>query len=418
MSVNESVLCWGRHCPRRGAAEPVPDCLSPVRTVARRVQLLGACEALFLALLFGAGSLAFAQANDPDGYGDGYQSGAYGRVRSADQGGTILRADGEGSESDRATVNAPLFPGDLLRTDAGQRVEVQLAGGSMVRIDSESELVFQSLPNPSAKFQDNTILVLRSGVIRVTSRLGENEEFRIDTPDAAVYLNGEGEFRVAAGDRNGTRVASLRGVAEVVGNDASVLVRGGMGTLVTSGSAPSDAACLQRADVGRIRPLVRIARRRVPRERSLRRSRCAGGRSRRGPSVLRRALDAGPVGRGRRLRRRVVSDRRVRRLAPVLRRVLVVRPRRLLLGLERALGLGALPLRLLAMDRLASLVLGARARLRRRVGLVVLGIVQRRLGAARLLGPPRMVGWTALRGLLRSALLDVRELRPHSVAGT
>ena len=35
---------------------------------------------------------------DDDGYGDGYQSGAYGRVRSADAGGTIVRAD---AESDR-----------------------------------------------------------------------------------------------------------------------------------------------------------------------------------------------------------------------------------------------------------------------------------------------------------------------------
>lgn len=204
-----------------------------------RTQFRSMTTAATLTLLLGFSAPAFAQATEPDGYGDGYQSGAYGRIRSADSGATILRADGEGSESDRATVNSPLFPGDVLRTGDDQRVEIQLAGGSMIRIDGDSELLFQSLPNPSAKFQDNTVLALKTGVIRVTSRLAEKEEFRIDTSDAAVYLNGEGEFRVAAGDRNGTRVESLRGVAEVVGNEASVLVRGGTGTVVASGSAPA-----------------------------------------------------------------------------------------------------------------------------------------------------------------------------------
>jgi hypothetical protein len=185
--------------------------------------------------LFGA---ALAQATDDDGYGDGYQSGAYGRVRSADAGGTIVRADAESVESDKASVNAPLFPGDVLRTDGDQRVEVQLAGGSTVRIDHGGEVVFQSLPNASAKFKDNTVLALNAGVMRVTSRLDDKEDFRIDTRDASIYLLGEGEFRIATDDRGSTRVASLRGVAEVVGNEASVLVRGGMITSVVSGSAP------------------------------------------------------------------------------------------------------------------------------------------------------------------------------------
>jgi len=179
-----------------------------------------------------------AQADDPNGYGDGYQSGAYGRIRAADGGATIVRADGERGASDIASVNAPLFPGDTLRTDGSQRVEVQLAGGTTVRIDASGDVAFQSLPSPSAKFKDNTVIVLNAGVIRVESHLGEKEEFRIDTRAASVYLLGEGEFRVATDDRGGLRVGSLRGVAEVVGNEASVLVRGGMGTSVVAGSVP------------------------------------------------------------------------------------------------------------------------------------------------------------------------------------
>jgi len=186
-----------------------------------------------------AGSV-FGEASDPDAYGDGYQSGAYGRVRSADAGATLVRADGASDDSDRVSVNAPVFPGDTLRTDASQRVEVQLAGGTTVRVDRGGEVVFQSLPSPSAKYQDNTVLVLGHGAMRVTSRLGDKEEFRIDTRDASVYLLGDGDFRIEADDRGGTRVASLRGVAEVVGNDTSVLVRGGTRTTAYTGAAPEE----------------------------------------------------------------------------------------------------------------------------------------------------------------------------------
>src|SRR5512143_2914771 len=201
------------------------------------IRTLGSSAIVALAL---AASLpAAAQAQDAEGYGDGYQAGNYGRLRYADDGATIVRADGEREDRDRAGVNAPIFPGDTVRTDGGQRVEIQLAGGSLIRMDRGGEIVFQSLPDPYAKYQDNTVLAVGQGVVRIASRLVDKEEFRVDTRDASVYLLGEGDFRIEADDR-GTRVASLRGVAEVVGNDASVLVRGGTATAVIAGSAPDE----------------------------------------------------------------------------------------------------------------------------------------------------------------------------------
>jgi hypothetical protein len=356
-----------------------------------------------LTALLGFGLPAFAQANDPEGYGDGYQSGAYGRVRAADDGATILRADTEGSESDRATVNAPLFPGDVLRTDDEQRVEVQLAGGSIVRIDNGSELLFQSLPNPGAKFQDNTVLALKNGVIRITSRLNEKEEFRIDTPDAAIYLNGEGEIRISTGDRNGTRVESLRGVAEVVGNDASVLVRGGMGTLVASGSSPDtpraysaltsdgfDRWCASRDDAYRAhdRNVDPDERNDVPEEVS---------------PYYGELFVAGPVGR----RRQYGVVWYPTGVPPTGARTTTATGRTAPAAdfwvSNEPWGWARVSLRLLAVDGLAPLVLGPRTRVRRRVGLLVVGIAQRRLGAAGLLGPSRLRRRCALRRLLRRA---------------
>jgi hypothetical protein len=193
-----------------------------------------------LALAIGLTPSVRAQASEPEGYADGYQSGTYGRIRFSDGGATIVRAEGQTDAGDRAGINAPIFPGDTLKTDGGQRVEVQLANGTLVRLDRAGELVFQSLPNPYAKYQDNTVLVLSSGSLRVDATLRDKEEFRIDTRDASVYVLGDDAIRIDADPRGGTRVSSQRGVAEVVGNDASVLVRGGTRTVVYAGAAPED----------------------------------------------------------------------------------------------------------------------------------------------------------------------------------
>ena len=193
-----------------------------------------------MTLALGVAAPAMAQTDDLDAYADDYQAGNFGRVRFAEGGITILRADGQTDSGDRAGVNAPIFPGDALRTDSGGRAEVQLANGTLLRLDRDSEVVFQSLPEPGAKYQDNSVLVLSGGVLRVATRGAGKDEFRIDTRDASVYLLDDAEVRLDVDARGGTRVTSVRGVAEVVGADSSVLVRGGTGTHVISGEVPEE----------------------------------------------------------------------------------------------------------------------------------------------------------------------------------
>jgi len=173
---------------------------------------------------------------------DDFQAGDFGRVRFEENGVLIVRSPGGSSPalSEAATLNAPIFPGDEIRTEYDQRVEVQLAGGSLVRIDGDSDLVFQALPDPYAESTDNVILKLGYGTARIASEISGTEEFRIDTPDASIYLLGNGDFRIEVDDRGQTRVLSRRGVAEVVGDGGSVLLRGGMRTTAYSGSVPDD----------------------------------------------------------------------------------------------------------------------------------------------------------------------------------
>jgi hypothetical protein len=175
-----------------------------------------------------------------DDYGDGYRAGDYGRVRYLENGMTLVRAPSPESPGgpEEGTLNTPIFPGDVLRTARDQRVEIELAGGTVVRVDRDSELAFQALPTPYASFVDNSVLRLAYGSLLVTSSLREDEEFRVDTPAASVYLLGDGVFRLDVDSSGRARVLSRRGVAEVVSEGGSVLVRAGAVSEVWPGSVP------------------------------------------------------------------------------------------------------------------------------------------------------------------------------------
>jgi hypothetical protein len=173
---------------------------------------------------------------------DGYQGGDYGRVRFQESDVTIVRAaagDLPGSE-ELATLNSPIYPGDSISTYADQRAEVQLAGGTLIRVDAVSQVTFQSLPDPYAEYPDNAIVQLSYGAVQLSARVTDKEEFRVDTPAASVYLLGDGDFRIEVDDDGRTRVLSRRGVAEIVSEGGSVLVRGGMRTTVYAGFVPDD----------------------------------------------------------------------------------------------------------------------------------------------------------------------------------
>ncbi len=182
-------------------------------------------------------------AANPEDYHDGYGSGNFGRIRYQENGASLLRASTSSDEQDpdeAVFANAVVFPGDRVRTDSRQRIEIQLARGTLVRIDRSTEVVFLALPDPYASPSDNTVLQLVSGAIQVAAKIDSREEFRIDTPTASVFLLGNGDFRIDAPQRAVSRVSSRRGVAEVVGEGGSVLVRGGMNTIAESGTVPAD----------------------------------------------------------------------------------------------------------------------------------------------------------------------------------
>ena len=202
------------------------------------------CSMLLLGLLtvgITSRSLA-ARGDNPDSYRDGYQAGDYGRVRYLERGATILRGTWQTGvdAEDTATANTPVFPGDTVRTDGTQRAEVQLAGGTLVRLDRGTDLTFQALPGSQTSPTDNSVLKLSLGTLQVSARLSEGGDFRVDTPVSSLYFLSSGEFRIDVDPAGRTRVQSRRGVLEVSCNEGSVLVRGGMRTVAHPNSVPDD----------------------------------------------------------------------------------------------------------------------------------------------------------------------------------
>ena len=195
-----------------------------------------------LLLAVGGANLAQTPQGEPTEVGDEYRQGDYGRVRDAESGLTIVRAewDHKRGVSDQGAVNSPIFPGDAVSTATGQRVEVQLAGGTLVWVDDRTELDFLALPDPYADIADHAVLRLREGEIRLATSLADQEEFRVDTPAASIYPLGDADVRIEVGNGGWTRVLSRTGVVEVVGQGGSVLLRGGTSTEVEPGALPID----------------------------------------------------------------------------------------------------------------------------------------------------------------------------------
>lgn len=121
-----------------------------------------------------------------------------------------------------AVPNRPMTTGDQLWTDEASRAEVQL-GSAVIRMAPFTGFSFLNL-------DDNTVQIqLTSGAINVTvRRLGEDDDFEIDTPNQAFTVTQPGHYRVEVGaDGNSTIISVREGDGEADGGGQSYELRGG-----------------------------------------------------------------------------------------------------------------------------------------------------------------------------------------------
>ena len=111
-----------------------------------------------------------------------------------------------------AVPNRPMSTGDQLWTDQNSRAEVQL-GSAVIRLAPNTGFSFLNL-------DDNTVQIqLTSGAINVTvRRLGDNDDFEVDTPNLAFSAFQPGHYRVeASSDGSYTAISVRDGDGEATG---------------------------------------------------------------------------------------------------------------------------------------------------------------------------------------------------------
>jgi hypothetical protein len=121
-----------------------------------------------------------------------------------------------------AVPNRPMSTGDQLWTDQDSRAEVQL-GSAVIRLAPNTGFAFLDL-------DDNTVQIqLTSGAINVTvRRVGDEDDFEVDTPNQAFTVFQPGHYRVeASADGSYTVIGVRGGLGEATGNGETYTLRGG-----------------------------------------------------------------------------------------------------------------------------------------------------------------------------------------------
>src|SRR3989441_4677798 len=211
---------------RRVPEKAVPGMRTKTRW-SRLILAAGALSGLFL-----GGPVIPALADDTD------LGSTYGRVRFL-EGDLSVQRTGEGEVAE-GTLNTPVTPGDRLTTGDG-RAEIGLADGAVLWLDASTRLDVRNLADIANQYGSTDLFALESGAMRIEIPEfdSKNKSYRVDTEAGSVYLLSGGSFRIEIDDGSAT-LYSFRGVAELSGDDGSVLVRTGERSSVQAGTIPSD----------------------------------------------------------------------------------------------------------------------------------------------------------------------------------
>jgi FecR protein len=151
--------------------------------------------------------------------------GGYGYCRVVEGAATVTPAGTD--EGSPAEVNQPILAGDRLSVSGNRsRVEVILADQNILRVDGNSELVLERLAASPDRDDRATVVRLLNGnaqLIVTQGSLGD-ELPRIETPNASIYTQDYGSYRITS-DQGWTQIVVRRGSAQVVTDGGSSRVR-------------------------------------------------------------------------------------------------------------------------------------------------------------------------------------------------
>jgi len=152
-------------------------------------------------------------------YGDIRQTAA--RLSSVTGDASFARGD-DPENWQPADRNVPMTLGDRVYTGGRSRLELQVHGGSFIRIGGRTDLAALNLTDDTKQFS------LKSGIASFqVRRLGYDEIYEVDTPNAAVTFERPGEYRVDVDFDGNTRVIVRRGQAMAAAGGGQIPLRGG-----------------------------------------------------------------------------------------------------------------------------------------------------------------------------------------------
>src|SRR4029450_2578202 len=121
-----------------------------------------------------------------------------------------------------ADRNVPMTLGDRVWTGDDGRLELQVHGGNLVRLAARTDLQALNLTNGVQQFS----LALGTASVSIR-RLGDDEVFEIDTPNAPVTLERPGDYRLDVDADGNSRVQVRRGRALATSGGGQVALMSG-----------------------------------------------------------------------------------------------------------------------------------------------------------------------------------------------
>src|SRR5271170_3247462 len=121
-----------------------------------------------------------------------------------------------------AFINRPMTTGDKLWSDSGSRAALHI-GSASIHLSQNTGFSFLNLTDNVAQLQ------LTSGTMRIrVKRLGDDENFEVDTPNLAFTILTPGIYKISVNDSgDATVVEDVRGQGEVTGGGSSYDVNPG-----------------------------------------------------------------------------------------------------------------------------------------------------------------------------------------------
>ncbi len=183
--------------------------------------------ALTGAVLFLAGSLTPARAQDPDDLKRGV-------ARISLINGDVSVRRGDSGDWVAGVINAPLLTDDYVATGPNSRAEIEFDANNVLRIGANAELRLTQLEYARNQME------LAHGVVTYRMLRPSEGNIELDTPSLSVRPSRPGSFRVSVNEAGETQVTARNGDVEVFTPRGSQWVRNGQSLMARGASSDAE----------------------------------------------------------------------------------------------------------------------------------------------------------------------------------